>query len=75
MGDLFILPSIKDSSGNMDGLPTVLLEAMATSLPIVASDIGGVDLVISNEVNGLLVKSGDIDLLAEKIKLFNQSPR
>jgi len=53
--DIFVLPSQRDEYGNLDGLPTVLLEAMACGLPCVANDIGGVNLVIKHEKNGLLI--------------------
>ena len=52
--DLFVLPSVRDKSGNIDGLPTVLLEAMACGLACVASNIGGVSLVIKNYENGVI---------------------
>ncbi|MCJ7694952.1 MAG: glycosyltransferase [Anaerolineaceae bacterium] len=58
--DIFVLPSIRDKKGNLDGLPTVLLEAMACGLPCIASDIGGVSLVIDSEVNGLMVEPDSI---------------
>jgi len=53
--DVFVLPSQRDKAGNLDGLPTVLLEAMACGLPCVASDVGGVRLVIAPGRNGILI--------------------
>lgn len=57
--DLFVLPSVRDEKGNVDGLPTVLLEAMSTGLPVIASQIGGVELVIKSGENGILVPPGN----------------
>lgn len=72
IGDIFIQPSIIDQFGNEDGLPTVILEAMACSLPIVASDIGGTSLVVKNEFNGILVQPGDVgELLNGILSLVN----
>jgi glycosyltransferase involved in cell wall biosynthesis len=65
--DIFVLPSIKDTSGNLDGLPTVLLEAMSSGCAVVASNIGGVSLVIEHGTNGLLVPPGDTGALASSI--------
>jgi glycosyltransferase involved in cell wall biosynthesis len=55
ISDIFVLPSIQDSYGNIDGLPTVLLEAMSYGLPVIASHIGGVPRVITDRKNGLLI--------------------
>jgi glycosyltransferase involved in cell wall biosynthesis len=57
--DLFLLPSVHDHAGNVDGLPNTLLEAMAAGLPIVASDVVGVPTVIACGVEGVLVPEGD----------------
>ncbi len=67
MGNIFALPSILDPTGNLDGLPTVLLEAMASGRAVVASRIAGVPLVIRNGSNGLLCSPGDIEEWAETI--------
>jgi glycosyltransferase involved in cell wall biosynthesis len=68
--DIFVLPSIRDPNGNVDGLPTVLLEAMSSGVAVIASDIGGTSLVIENGQNGLLVPSRDTVALAEAIKVL-----
>src|SRR5436190_16370089 len=67
-GTVFVLPSVMDSAGGMDNLPTVILEAMATGLPVISTAIGGIpEMVIDNET-GLLVSSGDADRLADAIE-------
>ncbi|MHB8481163.1 MAG: glycosyltransferase family 4 protein [Nitrospiria bacterium] len=60
--DIFVLPSIRE------GLPLVLLEAMAASLPIIASDVGGISRAVKEGINGFLVKPQDPDILYERIK-------
>jgi glycosyltransferase involved in cell wall biosynthesis/ubiquinone/menaquinone biosynthesis C-methylase UbiE len=66
--DLFALPSIRDRAGNIDGLPTVLLEAMSSGLPVVASDLGGIPLVVEDGANGYLIPPGDVDALAQRLR-------
>ena len=73
-GDIFVLPSVKDEYGNLDGLPTVLLEAMACGLAVVASDIGGISLVIKDAESGLLVPPGDPKSLATTLKRLLEAP-
>ncbi|MEE8138246.1 MAG: glycosyltransferase [Thermoanaerobaculia bacterium] len=53
--DFFLLPAMHDPKGNVDGLPNVILEAMASGLPVVASGISGIPLVIEDGVEGILV--------------------
>ncbi len=70
MGDVFVLPSVKDASGNLDGLPTVLLEAMALGKAVVATNVGGIPLVITDKINGLLCPPGDYNALSQSICLL-----
>ena len=57
--DLFVLPS------RLDAFPTVLLEAMAAGLPVVASAVGGVSEIVDDASTGRLVASGDPAALAQ----------
>jgi phosphatidylinositol alpha-1,6-mannosyltransferase len=52
--DLFVLPAVHDGKGNVDGLPNVILEAMASGLPVVASGISGIPLAVEDGRTGLL---------------------
>jgi colanic acid/amylovoran biosynthesis glycosyltransferase len=64
----FVLPSVPEAEGGMDNLPTVIMEAMATSLPVVSTRIGGIpEMVIDNET-GYLVRPDDPVALADAIE-------
>lgn len=72
--DLFLLPSVVDKRGNVDGLPNTLLEAMAAARPIVASRVAGVPLAIEDNQNGLLVSPGNPADLANAIVQLADDP-
>ena len=59
--DVYVLPSL------WEGLPMVLLEAMAAGLPIVATDVGGGATAVHDGQNGLLVTARNPDLLASSL--------
>jgi glycosyltransferase involved in cell wall biosynthesis len=61
--DVFVLPAVHDGKGNVDGLPNVILEAMASGLPVVASGISGIPLAVVDGETGSLVPEGDAGAL------------
>jgi glycosyltransferase involved in cell wall biosynthesis len=71
---LFALPCVVGSDGNRDGLPTVLLEAMATGLPVVSTRLVGIPEMINHDHSGLLVAPGDPIALADALATLLRSP-
>ena len=67
LADIFVLPSIVDSSGDTEGLGVVLLEANACQTPVIGSRVGGIPDIIKDGINGLLVEPKNPTDLAEKI--------
>jgi glycosyltransferase involved in cell wall biosynthesis len=66
--NVFVLPSVIDPDGGMDNLPTVIMEAMATGLPVVSTNLGGIpEMVVENET-GFLVQPGDVESMAHAIQ-------
>ena len=51
--DVAVVPSVRDDSGNVDGLPNVVLEALASGTPVVATPAGGIGAAITDGENGL----------------------
>jgi glycosyltransferase involved in cell wall biosynthesis len=66
LSELFVAPSVHDE-GNLDGLPTVILEAMAAGKPVVASNVAGMPLAVIHNETGTLVPERDEDALAKAI--------
>lgn len=65
---LFSLPCVKDSDGDMDGLPQVLIESMACRVPAVSTFLVGIpDLVRHNE-NGLVVETENVSACADAMQ-------
>lgn len=66
--DVLAAPCVVGSDGNTDGLPTVVLEAMALGTPCVTTDVTGLVEVIDHERTGLLVPQHDAVALARALQ-------
>jgi glycosyltransferase involved in cell wall biosynthesis len=67
--NLFVFPSYHN-----EGMPNVVLEAMAFGLPVLTTDIGGISDFFEDEIMGLILKRTDPDYIAGKIKCLMENP-
>jgi glycosyltransferase involved in cell wall biosynthesis len=66
--DCLLVPS------RWEGLPMVILEAMACGLPVIATPVGGIPEVIEDGVNGYLVPAESVELLAQRLEEVIDNP-
>lgn len=66
--DVFALPCRTDAQGDRDGIPVVLMEAMACGRPVVAGDLPAIRELIADGATGRLVPGGDVKALALTLK-------
>jgi colanic acid/amylovoran biosynthesis glycosyltransferase len=72
---LFSLPAVLGKDGDRDGIPNVILEAMAMELPVVSTRHSGIPEVVKDGVNGLLVPPEDEVALAGAMQSLLDNPR
>lgn len=65
--DVLVLPSVVTRTGKMEGLPVVLMEALALEIPVVCSGISGIPELVRDGVTGVLVPEKDATALAAGI--------
>jgi glycosyltransferase involved in cell wall biosynthesis len=69
-----VVPSIEDASGDRDGLPNVVLEAMASARAVVASEIAAIPSAVRDGETGLLVRPGDPVALRTALRRIAAEP-
>jgi len=65
---ILVLPSVTASSGDMEGIPMVIMEAMAMGMPIVSTFHSGIPELVQDGVTGYLVPERDVGKLADVMK-------
>ncbi len=73
-GGTMVLPAVIGTSGDRDGLPTVLLEAMAMALPVISTRVAGIPEIVVDGETGRLVPEKDPRLLAEAMAEMLRDP-
>lgn len=72
--DVLVAPSVPTRGGKREGIPVVLMEAMAAGLPVVASRLSGIPELVTDGVDGLLVPPGDPRALADALRALAADP-
>ncbi len=67
---LLLAPSVTAPSGDKEGIPTVIMEAMASGLPVISTLHGGIPELVEDGVSGFLVAERDVEALAERLSLL-----
>ena len=70
----FVLPCIVTDNGDRDGIPNVILEAMAAGVPVVSSEVSGIPEVVHDGETGLLIPQRDADAVASAIARLLADP-
>lgn len=65
--DVIVVPSVRDDAGNVDGLPNVMMEALASGTPLVTTPAGGIGSVVSHERTALVVPERDSAEIASAV--------
>lgn len=73
-GEVFVAPSVHDEAGNVDGLPNVILEAMAAGRPVVATRLGGIPWAVVEGETGRLVEERRPEQLAAAVSDLLRDP-
>ena len=72
--DVLVAPSVPTRQGKREGIPVVLIEAMASGVPVVASRLSGIPELVEHEVTGLLVDPGDATGIASAVERLAHDP-
>jgi glycosyltransferase involved in cell wall biosynthesis len=72
--DVFALPCRTDVSGDKDGIPVVLMEAMACGTPVIAGNVAAISELVEDGKSGLLVDGTNLDAIVNAIDKLDRDP-
>ena len=72
--DIVVVPSVRDDSGNVDGLPNVVMEALASGTVLIATPAGGIGAIVQDDRTGVIVKERDAQALAGAVRALAADP-
>lgn len=70
----FALACETAANGNVDGIPVVLMEAMACGIPVVSTRLSGIPELVRHKDTGLLMEEGDLESLVEALEILIKDP-
>ena len=73
--DLLMVPSKVGSDGDMEGIPVVLMEGMATGMPVVSTEHSGIPELVAHQESGFLAPEGDVESLVKHLRWLLNSPQ
>ena len=71
--DFFACPSVRAKDGDMDGIPTVLMEAMAAGIPVLSTALSGIPDLIIDEITGIITDP-TVDSIVKNIQRYYELP-
>lgn len=72
--DIYLAPSETPPSGDEEGIPVSIMEAMATELPIVSTRHAGIPELVEDDLSGILVAESDVAAMSAALSRLAQSP-
>jgi glycosyltransferase involved in cell wall biosynthesis len=72
--DALAAPSVPTRDGRREGIPVVLMEAMASGVPVIASNLSGIPELVNDQLTGLLVPPRDVTSLADALVQYLKDP-
>ncbi len=72
--NVIVTPSVRDDSGNVDGLPNVVMEALASGTALVTTAAGGIGAVVEDNVTAAVVAERDVKALVSALRRLGSDP-